>query len=121
VDLLGRTLLANGSGTRGDPSTAPLQVTGPTKVVVSVPVGVDAELILTDLGFGRGWDVTIEESRRLRNHRIHGTEVMVSVYVPARPDKMAIQVEYAPRIVGILNPASVEGTSNSWVHLKTTV
>lgn len=100
------------------PLTAPLQVTGPTEVIVTVPVGVRADLILTDLGFGRGWEVTIEESPRLQKSRLHGIEVMVSVYVPTRTDDMAVRIEFAPRIVGILSPQSVEGTSNSWVHLK---
>jgi hypothetical protein len=101
------------------PLTAPLRVTGPTEVIVTVPTGVRADLILTDLGFGRGWDVTIKESSSLRhNHRIHGTEVLVSVYVPARTD-MPIRLETSTRLLGILSPASVEGTANSWVHLKT--
>src|SRR3954466_6253776 len=38
----------------GGPLTAPLQVTGPTQVVVTVPMGVNAGLLLSDLGFGRG-------------------------------------------------------------------
>lgn len=100
------------------PLTAPLEVTGPTKVIIAVPEGVQADLLLTDLGFGRGWDVSIEESPRLSKSRFSGTEVMVSVYVPAKTDDMTVRVEFAPRVLGILFPESSEGTSNSWVHLK---
>src|SRR5215207_4181515 len=64
------------------PLTAPLQVTGPTRVNIIVPTGVDAWLVLADLGFGRGEVVTFQESADLQVTE-QGIEVRVQVYVPA--------------------------------------
>jgi hypothetical protein len=100
------------------PPTAPLKVTGPNQVVITVPTGVPAKLVLKDLGFGRGEVVTFKESDRLRVTE-DGIELIVKVYVPARDDAMPVRVEFAPRIVGILRPASAEGTANQWITLKT--
>jgi hypothetical protein len=100
------------------PVEAPLLVTGPNEVVVAVPEGVRAEVILNDLGFGRGTETTVEASRQLRVTE-RGVEVRVEVYVPARDDGMPVRVEFAPRVVGILWPASAEGTANEWVALET--
>jgi hypothetical protein len=49
----------------------------------------------------------------------NGIEVLVEVFVPATDDEMPVRVEFAPRILGILWPASAEGTANSWVRLRT--
>ena len=100
------------------PLTAPLKVTGPTQVEVTVPVGVKAWTLLTDLGFGRGEVVTYKQSDRLRV-RNGVVEVKVRVYVPSRDSSMPVRVEFAPRILGILNPDSAQGTANSWVALTT--
>lgn len=100
------------------PLTAPMQVTGPTEVVVTVPVGVDASLVAHDLGFGKGETVAFAESRALRVTS-RGIQVQVDVRVPAIDDAMPIRVEFAPRIIGILWPESAEGTANSWVSLTT--
>jgi hypothetical protein len=102
------------------PLTAPLQVTGPTEVVVTVPVGVETAVVLTDLGFGRGETVTFKESKRLRR-TAEGVQVKVAVRVPARDDAMPVRVEFAPRILGILWPDSAEGTANDWVVLRSTI
>lgn len=99
------------------PLTAPLQVTGPTQIVVSVPVGVPADLILGDLGFGRGTEVSFREARNLRVLE-HGIEVRVAVYVPAQDSSMPVAVEFAPRVLGILWPDRAEGTANEWVTLQ---
>jgi hypothetical protein len=100
------------------PLDAPLKVTGPTEVVITVPVGVDAALIASDLGFGSGEVVRFRESRRLRDlgDRV---QVKVAVRVPAVDDEMPVRVEFAPRIVGILSPDQAEGTANRWITLKT--
>jgi hypothetical protein len=96
------------------PLTALLQVTGPTEIVVTVPVGVDAWLVLADLGFGRGTNVTFEESHSLENST-QGAEVRIEVYVPSRDDAMPVRVEVAPRLLGLLSPVSAEGTANQWI------
>lgn len=100
------------------PFRAPLRVTGPTEVVVTVPKGVDTRLVLRDPGFGRGVNVAFEHSRRLEVSD-RGIEVQVRVLVPADDDTMPVRVEFAPRVVGVLRPASAEGTANHWITLRT--
>lgn len=97
------------------PLTAPLKVTGPTKMVVSVPEGVRTQMILQDLGFLRGYDFKFQESSELQKTDA-GVEMRIEVYVPAR-DNMPIRVEFAPRLLGILWPESVYGTANQWITL----
>ena len=64
------------------PLLAPLKVTGPTKLVVTVPEGVTTQLILTDLGFLRGYDVKFQQSSELQKTD-KGVEVRVQVYAQA--------------------------------------
>jgi hypothetical protein len=99
------------------PPTTPLHVTGPTEIVVSVPVGVRTALIVAGVGFGRGERVRFKEERRLKQSAA-GLQVKVEVYVPA-DRKLPIEVEFAPRIVGILNPDRAEGVTNNWITLAT--
>jgi hypothetical protein len=99
------------------PPTTPLHVTGPTEIVVSVPVGVKTVLIVAGVGFGRGERLRFEEKRRLKQSAA-GLNLEVRVYVPANR-KLPIGVEFAPRIVGILNPARAKGVTNKWITLAT--
>ena len=101
------------------PLDAPLKVTGPTEIVVTLPVGVDAAVVLTDLGFGHGEHVTFVTSRALRV-TAKGIQVRIAVYVPATDSAMPVMVEFAPRVLGLLNPASAMGMANTWVILTTT-
>ena len=87
-------------------------------MIVTVPEGVKTQLILTDLGFLRGYDVTFKQSSDLQKTD-KGVEVRVEVYVPARDNDMPIKVEFSPRLLGLLNPDGVEGTANQWVTLET--
>jgi hypothetical protein len=97
--------------------TAPLKVTGPNEIIVSVPEGVDAELIVADLGFGRGQIVRFATSPDLRVTEA-GIEMRIAVRVPSWDASLPVRVEFAPRIVGILDPASAEGVANEWVTLN---
>ena len=98
------------------PLDAPTKVTGPNLVRLTVPAGVDARLVASDLGFGRGVEVSFAESHALKARR-GAVEVRVEVYVPAADDAMPVLVEFAPRVVGVLAPAAAEGTANRWVAL----
>jgi hypothetical protein len=100
------------------PLLAPLKVTGPTKMIVTVPEGVKAHMILHDLGFLRGYDSKFQYSSELQKTD-KGTEIRVEVYVPARDSRMPIKVEFSPRLLGILAPEGVEGTANQWITLET--
>ncbi len=93
------------------------RVTGPTQIVVTVPVGVGVTLATPGAGFGYGEAVTFVESPALEATN-DGVQVRVAVYVPSSDDAMPIQVEIAARVVGILAPVSAEGKANGWVKLK---
>lgn len=101
--------------------TAPLsvlwQATGPTQIDVTVPDGVKATLVLAGIGFGRGERLRFANSKDLERTE-DSIEVRVEVLVPAR-ENLPIGVEFAPRILGILNPARAEGFANSIITLTT--
>jgi hypothetical protein len=66
--------------------SAPLEIlgaaTGPTEVVVYVPVGTAVEVLWTDPGFGFGETVRFVETGRLGGGA-RGTKIIVGVTVPA--------------------------------------
>ena len=93
------------------------KVTGPTEVVVSTPVGIDGELAIATAGFGYGEKVTFEESPSL-TATSEGFELRIKVRVPALDDAMPIRVEFAPRVVGVLQPDEAEGHANEWISLR---
>lgn len=95
---------------------APLDVTGPTEIVVAVPRGVRAALVLAGPGFGKGENVRFVRSRKLKKKK-SGIQIGVSVFVPA-VEEGPVGVEFAPRVVGILDPVRAEGTANRWVALS---
>jgi hypothetical protein len=101
------------------PLSAPLKVTGPNTIVVTVPLGVRAEVILPDpIGFGRGNEFRFAESSKLRRTEA-GIEVTIVVRVPARDDEMPVKAEFAPRVLGLLRPDFARGAANEWVTLRT--
>jgi hypothetical protein len=95
-----------------------LLVTGPTEIAVTTPVGVGSSLAVATAGFGYGEVVYFGESPSL-NLTSEGIEVRIKVRVPARSDAMPIRVEFAPRVVGVLQPAAAEGNANQWISLRT--
>lgn len=100
------------------PLDAPLLVTGPNHIVITLPLGVDRMLIASTLGFGQGEIVEFAESPSLRA-TADRIDVRIKVYVPATDDAMPVLVEFAPELVGSLAPASAEGTANTWISLRT--
>lgn len=93
-----------------------LTVTGPTKFVITKPVGVSATLLVAGVGFGYGEEVWFEDSPSLKVTS-KGIQLRIRVRVPAR-DAIPVLVEFAPRVVGILAPDSAEGTANEWIPLR---
>jgi hypothetical protein len=100
------------------PLDAPLKVTGPTKIVLTIPQEVSAAAIVAGKGFGRGENLAIANSSDLQVTQT-GIEVLIDVFVPATDVAMPVRVEFAPRVVGILDPAYAEGVANAWVSLST--
>jgi hypothetical protein len=101
--------------------TAPLSMllkaTGPTEYVVTLPRGVDGKLLLAGPGFLKGETLDFRHSEKLERTK-SGIEIKVAVRVPAKED-LPIGLEFAPRILGILNPDRADGFANSWVSLRT--
>jgi hypothetical protein len=104
----------------GSTLSALLTTTGPIEIVVTVPTGTRVQHVISDLGFGRGYDFSFAESDALVATD-DGVPVEVDVYVPATRDELPISVYFAPRLLGLLSPASADGYANSWVSLSTNV
>jgi hypothetical protein len=156
------------------PLDAPIKVTGPTQIAVTVPRGVQADLVLAGPGFGRGERVSFENSEPLEvsaNDANHGEDggnrakerkkakkgkkakkrktkssrtikqeafanessesvesqatrakvhVEIAVLVPA-VENFPVGVDFAPRLLRLLNPIRVEGTANTWIRLTAKV
>jgi hypothetical protein len=98
-----------------------LKATGPITMRISIPEGSKGWVVLTDLGFGKGYDIDfVETSDLARDGR--RTPVVIDVYAPAKDSALPVTVTFAPRTLGssladILFGMSAEGTANSWVTL----
>ncbi len=101
----------------GSTLQALLDTTGPIRLVVTTPEGVQAQHVISDLGFGRGYDISIGTSPDLE-WSSEGIELEIAVWVPARSE-LPVTVEFVPRVLGILWPASASGSTNSWVMVQT--
>ena len=100
-----------------------LTASGPIQMVITIPKGSKGVVILTDLGFLRGYKITWAYSDKLVKTKKH-TPVSVSVYAPNKGKTLPVTVTFAPRtlssgLIKILFGTSVTGTSNSWVTLHT--
>lgn len=92
--------------------------TGPIKVVLSVPHGVDAEHISSDEGYGFGYDVKIIQDGKLNEDSDRKeVEIKVKAFVPART-KRDVLVEFVPD-AGVLQFDSTIGKTNRWVSVRT--
>jgi hypothetical protein len=100
-----------------------LKATGPIQIVVTVPTGSRAKVVLTDLGFGRGYSFVFKQSSTLKRTSTH-TQIKIAVYAPASSSTLPVSVNFAPRSLGsgltdILFGKTSSGYSNSWVSLRT--
>ena len=100
-----------------------LKATGPIRMEIIIPTGSTGSVVLTDLGFLRGYDIVFKHSSALTKTRSH-TQVKIRVYAPARVSTLPVTVTFAPRNLNnslseILLGTSKTGTSNQWVSLTT--
>ena len=100
-----------------------LKASGPIEMVITIPAGSKGSVILTDLGFLRGYKISFKQSSALQKTATH-TQVKVSVYATNKGARLPVKVTFAPRTLSsglkaILFGQSVSGYSNSWVTLKT--
>lgn len=99
-----------------------LTATAPVKLRIAIPRGSRGQVILADLGFGKGYDISFVQSAVLtRSER--QTPTIVEVYAPSRDDTLPVTVTFAPRTLDsslgeILLGMSAEGNANSWVKLQ---
>lgn len=100
------------------PADAPLKVTGPNEIVVTIPDSLSGSVVSLPAGFGKGESVTVVQSPDLAANP-GMIEVIIQVFVPASDDTMPVRVEFAPRGVGLLGPARAEGVANTWITLHT--
>jgi len=100
------------------PTSEVPEVTGPTQFVITTPVGVKKAVILTTPGFRYGETVTFQESAALKKNS-KGIQLRIAVYLPAVDGTTPVLVEFAPRVVGILAPASAMGSTNQWITFET--
>jgi hypothetical protein len=104
--------------TLGYDVSKPNTSTGPIQLIVTVPKGKATAILAQDLGFGRGWQVTFQESSQLPVTP-GPTSVQLSVYVPATTN-MALQLVSTPDCSPC--PTSTKtGTANAWFTLLTQV
>ena len=99
-----------------------LKATGPIKMEILIPNGSKGYVVLTDVGFLRGYQITFKESSNLTKTRKQ-TQIQVRVFAPSK-GSLPVTVTFAPRSLGssltdILFGKSVDGKSNTWVTLKT--
>jgi hypothetical protein len=101
-----------------------LQATGPIKMEIIIPTGSKGAVILTDLGFLKGYNIVFKQSSSLKRTATH-TQVRVRVYAPAKTSSLPVTVTFAPRtlltssLLDILIGTSVSGYANQWVTLTT--
>ena len=85
---------------------------GPIRLTLTVPHGVGARHLSSDLGFGDGYEVTFAKSTDLK-----ATDAVVPVgvtaVVPLKNPEVAVRVEFTPRGRGRLRRGSREGTANT--------
>ena len=98
-----------------------VKASGPIKLRISIPEGSRGRVVLTDLGFGRGYDIAFVKTSALT--RGDGrTPVIVEAYAPARDGSLPVSVTFAPRtldssLADILFGMSAEGSANEWITL----
>ncbi len=94
--------------------------TGPITIVITVPTDTETAHIISDAGFGRGYDLQFVTSSELVETE-QGVPVHIDVYVPATKDSLPISVYFAPHLLKLLTPHSADGQANQWISLDARV
>ena len=93
--------------------------TGPVKIKLTTPVGVTATHLVSDLGFGRGYDVSFATDRALKGGKTN-PQIRVEVMAPSAAD-LPVSVYYTRiGVLGKIELRSVEtqGRSNAWITAR---
>lgn len=104
-----------------------LSASGPIQMVVTVPQGVKANVVLHDLGFLRGYKTKIEYSSDLQVRSDGHVPIRVAVYAPARSSSLPVSVTVVPTGLSLLHDGllkidhnhiyggTAEGRANQWI------
>jgi hypothetical protein len=97
--------------------------TGPVKIEIIIPTGSKGYVVLTDLGFLKGYSIVFKQSSSLVRTAKH-TQIRIRVYAPAKNSALPVTVTFAPRSLTsslwqILIGTSVDGHANQWISLTT--
>lgn len=97
---------------------------GPVEMVVTVPRGRSAHVVLSDFGFGHGYDISFVQADSLPD----GTRATVAVRAPAGGESLPVSVHATRLTVDLagllrLRPniawiGSAEGSAGQWVILQ---
>jgi hypothetical protein len=91
-----------------------LAADGPVRLEIALPPGVTGRVLLSDAGFGRGYDIEVAEGNR--------PALRIAVFAPAGGAALPVVVTFAPRslsagLEAVLVGTSAEGLSDEWVKL----
>ena len=89
---------------------------GPVKVTLTVPEGVNATHLVSDLGFGRGYDVKVVKSSSLTATK-NSIGVKVAVTAPARDSSLPVTVHMTSLSPTVLvSTGTASGSANQTVE-----
>jgi hypothetical protein len=100
-----------------------VSATGPIQLEITIPTNSTGFVVLTDLGFLKGYNIVFKKSSALTRTWNH-TQIQIRVYAPAKNSALPVTVNFAPRSLTsslweILIGTSVDGHANQWVSLTT--
>lgn len=89
--------------------------TGPVKLTVYVPQGVNAMHLISDLGFGHGYDVSVRTSSTLKATK-NSIGVKVVVNAPAKDTTLPVTVHMTSLSTEVLvSYSTASGTANDTI------
>jgi len=93
--------------------------TGPVRITLTTPVGVKATHLLSDFGFGHGYDITYATDAALKGGQL-SPQIRVEVLAPSAADLPVLVSFTRLGVLGQIELKSVEtqGRSNEWVAAR---
>lgn len=100
-----------------------LKATGPIRIEILIPRKSSGSVILTDAGFGHGYEIVFKASGSLKRTATH-TQIKIRVYAPASTSTLPVSVNFSPRstnssLSAVLFGTTRDGYANSWISLAT--
>lgn len=90
----------------------------PILLVLNVPIGVPASLLVADAGFGHGYAITIRESADLIGTD-QGAQLRVVAFAPATQSDLPVTLYFTSLDTdGSLTRKEITGLANAWITLQ---